>query len=103
MSELTKVLVSVTQDIGVYIATIIGILLAQYAPLLLKQGTIDTPFQWIRLAISAAVALYVVSSDEMQGDQEAKKANLKRRLHSAIMSGMGWSAIMGIAGQAAGQ
>jgi hypothetical protein len=103
MTKFKKFWSALIQGLGVYICTLLGVLLSQYAPLLLRQGPINTPFQWVRLGISAAMALYIVSSDEGQGDQEAKKANLKRRLHSSFMSGMGWNAIMGIAGQAAGQ
>ena len=102
MTKFKKFWSDLVQGLGIYACTLFGVLLSQYAPLLLRQGRIDSTFQWVRLAISAVVALYVVSSDETQGDQEAKKSNLKRRVHAAFMSGMGWSAIMGIAGQAAG-
>ena len=91
----------VVQTLGVYFFTFLGIVLSQYAPLLLKEGSIDTPFQWIRLGISAAIALYIVVTDETQGDAAGKAANLKKRLSTAFAHGYMWNGLMGLAGQAA--
>jgi hypothetical protein len=88
--------------IGVYIFTFLGIILSQYAPLLLKQGIIDTPFEWIRLGISGAIAFYIIASDESEGDEEGKKRNLKKRLAHAFTHGYCWNGLLGLAGQAAG-
>lgn len=103
MSRLTKAIGRFFEAFGVYLFTLIGILLSQYAPLLLKQGTIDTPFEMIRLGISAVVAFYIVATDETTDDPEGKKKNLKRRLAHAFTHGFTWNSIIGIAGQAAGQ
>jgi hypothetical protein len=88
--------------VAVYLATLIGILLSQYAPLLLTHARLDTAFDFVRLAISMAVAFYVVASQENGGDEEGKKRNFKKRIANAFSQGVAWNSIMGIAGTAAG-
>ena len=90
-------------SIAVYLATLLGILLSQYAPLLLSHAPISTAFQWIRFGISAAMAFYLVVGQEQGGDPDGKAANFKRRIANAISHGMAWNTAIGIAGQAAGQ
>lgn len=102
LKKFWKWVASWADDLGVYFATLCGVLISQYAPLLLKQGPISAPFEWLRLGISAIVAFYVVISDESGGDREGKRANFKRRVASAFAHGIAWNTLMGIAGQAAG-
>lgn len=102
MARMRKLLSDLIESIGVYIFTFLGILLSQYAPLLLTQGRIDTAFEWARLGISAAIAFYIVASDEGDGDAAGRARNLKKRLAHAFTHGFTWSGILGIAGQAAG-
>jgi hypothetical protein len=102
MKRAGRVLRGLVEAIGVYVCTLLGILLSQYAPLLLKQGQLNTTIEWARLVISAAVALYVVASDEGKGDPEGRKRNLKRRLSNAFAAGYVWNGMLGLAGQAAG-
>lgn len=89
-------------DVAVYAATFLGVLLSQYAPLLLEHGPINTTFEWLRLAISAVIAFYIVVSGESGGDREGKRANVRRRLAAAFAHGIAWNTLVGIAGQAAG-
>ena len=88
--------------VAVYVATLIGILLSQYAPLLLTHNRLDSAFDFVRLAISAAVAFYIVANDESGGDEEGKRKNFRKRLGNAFAHGVAWNSIMGIAGAAAG-
>jgi len=103
MKKISTIIGDILESIGVYLFTLIGIFLAQYAPLLLKSEPVDTPFQWLRLALSAGVALYIVMTDEGTGDKEGKKANLKKRLAHSLTQGYMWAGLMGMAGQVAGQ
>ena len=100
--RLKTFLISLYTGAAVYVATLIGILLSQYAPLLLKHDRLDITFDFVRLAISAAVAFYIIAQDEGQGDPAGKKANLRKRIGNAFAHGVAWNSIMGIAGAAAG-
>jgi hypothetical protein len=102
MPKAKKWLADTFEAVGVYFFTFLGIVLSQYAPLLLKQGKIDTPFEWIRLAISAAIAFYIVATNEATGDPDGKRNNLKHRLAHSFAQGYAWNGMIGIAGQAAG-
>lgn len=89
MTKLKRLLKSIIDDIAVYICTLIGVLVAQYGPLVADKGTIDMAmFQWIRLIISAAAALMIVARFELQGDQEAKKQKIRKRMLEAFSHGM---------------
>ena len=103
MPKLLKVAEGIISAVGVYLATLVGILLSQYAPLLLTHNRLDSTFDFVRLAISAAVAFYVVFSQEQGGDEEGKRKNVGKRLANAFSHGIAWNSIMGIAGTAAGQ
>jgi hypothetical protein len=98
-----KIVGAAFNAISVYLSTLIGILLSQYAPLLLTHSRLDSAFDFVRLGISAAVAFYVVASQEQGGDEEGKKRNFKKRIANAFSHGIAWNSIMGIAGAAAGQ
>ena len=103
MTKFRRVLGEVFEEIGVYLFTLIGIVLSQYAPMLIQSGEIRLGSQWLRLAVSAGMALYLVAKDESSGDKEGRAANLKKRLASAISSGYMWNGLVGLAGQVAGQ
>lgn len=90
-------------SVSVYMATLVGIILSQYAPLLLTHERLDSAFDFVRLGISAAVAFYVVANDENGGDEEGKRRNFRKRIASAFAHGVAWNSLMGIAGTAAGQ
>lgn len=98
-----KALLAAGSSLIVYLSTLLGILLSQYAPLLLSHQPISTTFQWIRLAISMAIAFYIMAGQESGGDIEGKAKNFKRRVANAMAHGISWNTIMGIAGQSAGQ
>jgi hypothetical protein len=102
MAKLKTVLASIIAAVGVWLATLMGVLLSQYAPLLLTQARLDSVFDWVRLGISAVLSLYIVSQDESSGDPDGKRKNLKRRVATAFAHGMAWSQMVGIAGLAAG-
>lgn len=103
MTKLWNRIVAGGGSVIVYMSTLLGIMLSQYAPLLLSHGKIDTAFQWIRLGISMGIAFYLMVGQEEGGDAEGKAKNFKRRIANAISHGMAWNTLMGIAGQAAGQ
>jgi hypothetical protein len=103
MARVKAIVERIVGGIGVYIGTLIGILLSQYAPLLLTSSRLDSTFDWVRLAISAAVALYIVGTDESAGDPAGKAAHWRRRLGNAFAHGVAWNSIIGIAGVAAGK
>jgi hypothetical protein len=103
MKKLSTVIGDIFEELGVYVFTLLGIMLNQYVPILLKQGTIDTPFQWIRLVVSSVLALYIVMKDESGGDPQGKKGNLRRRLAAAFSHGFMFNQMVDIVGQAAGQ
>lgn len=91
------------QSIAVYVATLLGVLLAQYAPLLLTHEKLDSAFDWVRLGISCGVALYLVAGQEEGGEETGKRAHFKRRIANALSHGIAWNTLMGIAGTAARQ
>jgi hypothetical protein len=102
MPKAITILVKAFNAVAVYLATLVGILLSQYAPLLLSHARLDSTFDFVRLAISMAVAFYVVSQHESGGDEDGKKKNINRRLANAFAQGISWNTLMGIAGAAAG-
>lgn len=101
MTKLLKIITGAGSSIVVYLATLLGVLLSQYAPLLISHEPISTPFEWIRLGISAAMAFYLVVGQERGGDDEGKQKNFKRRVANAISHGIAWNSVIGIAGAAA--
>jgi hypothetical protein len=102
MRKAGKVFVSCLEGVGVYFCTFLGILLAQYAPLLMKQGSVDTTVEWVRLGLSAGIAFYVLAVEEGKGDEEGRRRNLKKRLCHAFTSGYAFNGLLGLAGQAVG-
>ena len=96
MTKLQKVIEDFFENVGVYICTLLGIIIAQYGPILLQPAASDVALQWTRIGFSAVIAFYLVINDEAKGDPDGKRNNLKRRLSSAFKSGMTWNVIMGI-------
>ena len=108
MKKFWIIMTGVGSSVLVYLATLAGIAMAQYAPKLITGEPMSTAFDWMRLAISMMVAFYLVVGQEEGGDEDelarvAKRKHLKRRIANAMAHGLGWSTIIGIAGQAAGQ
>ena len=103
MKRITAILGAIWRGAVVYLATLVGIVLSQYAPLLLSHERIDTAFDWFRLGISCLIAFYLVAGQEEGGDEEGKRKHLKRRIANALAHGIAWNSILGIAGTAAGR
>lgn len=101
MKKIWVILTGVASSAVVYFATLLGVLLAQWAPMLI-DGSRPSTYSWFRLGISAAVAFYLVVGQEEGGDAEGKRRHLKRRIANAISHGIAWNAVLGIAGAAAG-
>jgi hypothetical protein len=101
MTKFGKFAREIWYAVAVYIATFLGIVLSQYAPLLLTKGKLDNVFDFVRLGISALVAFYVVATQEQGGDEEGKRKNINKRIANAFAHGIAWNSIMGIAGTAA--
>ncbi len=100
MTKVGRFVENLFEGVGVYLFTFMGILLSQYGPMLGKRDPINVKLEWIRLAISAAMALYIVMKDESKGDAEGRKNNLKRRLGKAFSNGVSFNVISGIGIQA---
>ena len=98
MPKLRAILENIASGVGVYFATFIGILLSQYAPLLLTHGQLDFVFDTVRTVISGVVAFYIVMNDEAGGDLEGKRKNLRKRIGAAFAHGVTWSTLIGIGG-----
>lgn len=96
MPRIKKAIKDAMEGIGVYICTLLGIVIAQYGPMLVGSPISDIVIQWTRLGLSAVIAFYLVIDDENKGDEEGKKNNLKRRLKNAFQEGMTWNVILGI-------
>lgn len=91
-------------SVVVYLATLLGIFIAQFSPKLATgQGFSIKTYGWFQLVISVGIAFYLVVGQEEGGDDEGKKKNLKRRIANAISHGISYNAVLGIAGAAAGQ
>lgn len=102
MPKLKAFMESLASGFIVYFATLMGVLLSQYAPMLLTHDPITT-FSWVRLGISMAIAFYLVAGQEEGGDIDGKRKHLKRRIANALAHGISWNTIIGIAGISAGQ
>jgi hypothetical protein len=96
MKKAQKFIGDLCEGIGVYVMTLLGILMAQYGPILMRPADTDLKLQWIRIGASAALAFAIVLRDERGGDEAGRKANLKRRLSHAFTNGVTWNVIMGI-------
>lgn len=84
----------------VYLLTLVGVLMAQFLPMLKAPDDFDIAVTAPRLIVASVVALYLVLQDEdTKGDPVArrgKKGALKRRLKGALAQGFGWSTLTGM-------
>lgn len=84
----------------VYALTLLGVLMAQFLPLLKTAGDFDLTVNGPRVLVASVVALYLVLQDEdTKGDavaRKGKKAALRRRFSSALTSGFSWSTLSGM-------
>ena len=84
----------------VYALTLIGVLMAQFLPMLKGVDDFDITVTIPRLFIASVVALYLVLKDEdTKGDPVArhgKKRALRRRFSSALANGFTWSTLTGM-------
>lgn len=84
----------------VYALTLLGVLMAQFLPMLKGSADFDITVTGPRLIVASVVALYLVLQDEdTKGDPVArrgKKGALKRRMSAAITSGFTWSTLTGM-------
>lgn len=93
-------------DFLAYVLTIIGIMIANYIPLLKTSGTIHIEADWWRIGISAVVALMIVGkqesleTDESGTTDKARAGRKKRftvRMFNALAQGMAWQQIIDLA------
>lgn len=96
----------VLDDIMAYILTIIGIIAANYIPLLKTTSIIRIDVDWWRIAIAAIVALMIVGKQEVldtdeNGDKtksrEGRKKRFSYRMFNALAQGMAWQQIIDMA------
>jgi hypothetical protein len=96
----------VLDDILAYILTIIGIMVANYIPLLKTTGTIQIEADWWRLGISAIVALMIVGKQEkLEADEggstvkarEGRKNRFTIRMFNALSQGIAWQTMIDMA------
>jgi hypothetical protein len=96
----------VLDDILAYILTIIGIMVANYIPLLKTTGTIQIEADWWRIAISAIVALMIVGKQEkLEADEvgsivkarEGRKNRFTIRMFNALSQGIAWQTMIDMA------
>jgi len=96
----------VLDDFLAYALTIIGIVAANYIPLLKTQAVIHIEVDWWRLAISAIVALMIVGKQEVldtdeNGDKtksrEGRKKRFSFRMFNALAQGMAWQQLIDMA------
>lgn len=84
----------------VYALTLLGVLMAQFLPMLKGSADFDINVTGPRLIVASVVALYLVLQDEdTKGDPVArrgKKGALKRRLSAALTQGFTWSTLTGM-------
>lgn len=84
----------------VYALTLMGVLMAQFLPLLKGTDDFDISVNGPRLLVASVVALYLVLQDEdTKGDPVAKKGKkgaLRRRLSAALTQGFTWSTLTGM-------
>jgi hypothetical protein len=99
-------LFDVLDDILAYILTIIGIMVANYIPLLKTTGTIQVEADWWRIAISAIVALMIVGKQEkLDADEagsttksrEGRKNRFTIRMFNALSQGIAWQTMIDMA------
>ena len=87
-------------DVLVYALTLLGVVMAQFLPLLKASADFDLTVTGPRVLVASVVALWLVLQDEdTKGDPVAKrgkKANLKRRLSAALTQGFTWSTLTGM-------
>lgn len=84
----------------VYALTLLGVLMAQFLPMLKGSSEFDITVSGPRLIVASVVALYLVLLDEdTKGDlvaRSGKKRALKRRLSAALTQGFSWSTLTGM-------
>lgn len=84
----------------VYALTLLGVLMAQFLPMLKGSSEFDIAVSGPRLIVASVVALYLVLLDEdTKGDlvaRSGKKRALKRRLSAALTQGFSWSTLTGM-------
>lgn len=97
---ITKWFTEAWDEVLVYALTLLGVLMAQFLPLLKTSGDFEIAVNGPRLLVASVVALYLVLLDEdTKGDavaRKAKRANMRRRLSAALTQGFTWSTLTGM-------
>ena len=95
------VLKNLALDFGVYLFVLAGIILSRYMPQF-RSGDqlVWIPMSWVRMAISAMIALMIVGSVDFDIDRDASKGKRKSRrvlarITLAISQGFMWQSIIG--------
>lgn len=95
-----KFLAEAWDDVLVYVLTLLGVLMAQFLPMLKGSADFDIAINGPRLVVASVVALYLVLQDEdPKGDPIAKKGKkgaIKRRMSAALTQGFTWSTLTGM-------
>ena len=88
-------------DFGVYFFVLAGIILSRYMPQF-RSGDrlVWIPMSWVRMAISAMIALMIVGSVDFDADRDKSKGKRKgrrvlARITLAIGQGFLWQSIIG--------
>jgi len=85
----------ILQDVGAYLLTVVGILAANYLPLLESGQPIHIDIGFGRVLIAGLVALLLVGYQEQkdagkEGAQDGKRKNWKLRMINALSHGLAW-------------
>jgi len=87
-------------DLLVFALTLLGVIMAQFLPLLKSSDDFDLTVTGPRVLVASVVALWLVLQDEdTKGDpiaKRGKKQALKRRLSAALTQGFTWSTLTGM-------
>ena len=95
------VLKNLLLDFGVYLFVLAGIILSRYMPQFQSgERLVWIPMSWVRMAISALIALMIVGSVDLDIDRDASKGKRKgrrvlARISLAISQGFMWQNIIG--------
>jgi hypothetical protein len=96
-------LADILDDVLAYALTIIGILFANYVPMLKGTGTINLKIEMGRILVAAVVALIIIGKQEYLPNSNAdtragRRKNFVQRMVNALSQGIAWDTIIGMAG-----
>jgi hypothetical protein len=103
MHAILERLADVLDDVLAYALTIIGILFANYVPMLKSTGTINLKIEMGRIIVAAVVALIIIGKQEYLPNantetRAGRRKNFVQRMVNALSQGIAWDTIIGMAG-----